>query len=113
MAAGRLSGDGAFARLSVTASTTGGGAVPPIAIEQFDLQPPSNVEVGFDAGWHEPEYNPATGRSWRWMSEQATLAVRAHVPLVVLSDTIQPFPSFSGIYDTAVKALRTEIRGGS
>ena len=75
MAAGRLSGDGAFARLSVTASTTGGGAVPPIAIEQFDLQPPSNVEVGFDAGWHEPEYNPATGRSWRWMSEQATLAV--------------------------------------
>jgi hypothetical protein len=31
----------------------------------------------------------------------------------VLSDTIQPFPSFSGIYDTAVKALRTEVRGGS
>jgi hypothetical protein len=27
----------------------------------------------------------------------------------VLSDTIQPFPSFSGIYDTAVKALRTEV----
>ncbi len=47
-----------------------------------------------------------------WL-QQATLAVRAHVPLVVLSDTIQPFPSFSGIYDTAVKALRTEIRGGS
>jgi pyruvate/2-oxoglutarate dehydrogenase complex dihydrolipoamide dehydrogenase (E3) component len=47
-----------------------------------------------------------------WL-QQATLAVRAHVPLVVLSDTIQPFPSFSGIYDTAVKALRTEILGGS
>jgi len=76
VAAGRLSGDGAFAKLSVTASTTGGGAVPPIAIEQFDLQPPANVEVGFDAGWHEPEYNPATGRSWRWMSERATMAVR-------------------------------------
>ena len=43
-----------------------------------------------------------------WL-QQATLAIRAHVPLVVLSDTIQPFPSFSGIYDTAVKALRTEI----
>jgi dihydrolipoamide dehydrogenase len=43
-----------------------------------------------------------------WM-QQATLAIRAHVPIEVLSDTIQPFPSFSGIYDTAVMALRMEI----
>jgi dihydrolipoamide dehydrogenase len=43
-----------------------------------------------------------------WM-QQATLAVRAHVPVEVLSDTIQPFPSFSGIYDAAVKALRMAI----
>ena len=27
----------------------------------------------------------------------------------MLGDTIQPFPSFSGIYDTAVKALRMQI----
>ena len=43
-----------------------------------------------------------------WLG-QATLAIRAHVPLEVLGDTIQPFPSFSGIYDAAVKALRMEI----
>ena len=43
-----------------------------------------------------------------WM-QQATLAIRARVPLDVLSDTIQPFPSFSGIYDAAVAALRMEI----
>jgi pyruvate/2-oxoglutarate dehydrogenase complex dihydrolipoamide dehydrogenase (E3) component len=43
-----------------------------------------------------------------WM-QQATLAIRAHVPLEVLSDTIQPFPSFSGIYDAALMALRMEI----
>jgi pyruvate/2-oxoglutarate dehydrogenase complex dihydrolipoamide dehydrogenase (E3) component len=43
-----------------------------------------------------------------WL-QQATLAIRAHVPLGVLADTIQPFPSFSGIYDTAVMALRMEI----
>ena len=43
-----------------------------------------------------------------WM-QQATLAIRAHVPLEVLGDTIQPFPSFSGIYDTAVKQLRMQI----
>ncbi len=43
-----------------------------------------------------------------WM-QQATLAIRAHVPVEVLSDTIQPFPSFSGIYDAAVTALRMQI----
>jgi len=43
-----------------------------------------------------------------WL-QQATLAIRAHVPVDVLSDTIQPFPSFSGIYDTALKALCMEI----
>jgi pyruvate/2-oxoglutarate dehydrogenase complex dihydrolipoamide dehydrogenase (E3) component len=43
-----------------------------------------------------------------WL-QQATLAVRARVPLEVLSDTIQPFPSFSSIFDAAFKALRMEI----
>jgi pyruvate/2-oxoglutarate dehydrogenase complex dihydrolipoamide dehydrogenase (E3) component len=43
-----------------------------------------------------------------WM-QQATLAIRAHVPLEVLSDTIQPFPSFSEIYDAALKELRMQI----
>ena len=43
-----------------------------------------------------------------WL-QQATLAIRAHVPLDVLSDTIQPFPTFSEIYIAALKALRGEI----
>jgi pyruvate/2-oxoglutarate dehydrogenase complex dihydrolipoamide dehydrogenase (E3) component len=43
-----------------------------------------------------------------WM-QQATLAIRAHVPVEVLNDVIQPFPSFSGIYDAAVMALRMQI----
>jgi dihydrolipoamide dehydrogenase len=43
-----------------------------------------------------------------WL-QQATLAIRAHVPLEVLTDTIQPFPTFSEIYNDALKALRTEI----
>jgi pyruvate/2-oxoglutarate dehydrogenase complex dihydrolipoamide dehydrogenase (E3) component len=43
-----------------------------------------------------------------WL-QQATLAVRARVPVDVMGDTIQPFPSFSGIYDAAVMALRMEI----
>jgi dihydrolipoamide dehydrogenase len=43
-----------------------------------------------------------------WM-QQATLAIRAHVPLDVLADTIQPFPTFSEIYNDALKVLRAEI----
>jgi len=45
-----------------------------------------------------------------WL-QQATLAIRAHVPVEVLSDTIQPFPSFSGIYHSALEALRMQIAG--
>jgi pyruvate/2-oxoglutarate dehydrogenase complex dihydrolipoamide dehydrogenase (E3) component len=43
-----------------------------------------------------------------WL-QQATLAIRAHVPLEVLTDVIQPFPSFSGIYNAALTALRMRI----
>jgi dihydrolipoamide dehydrogenase len=43
-----------------------------------------------------------------WL-QQATLAIRARVPLDILRDTIQPFPTFSEIYVDALKALRTEI----
>jgi dihydrolipoamide dehydrogenase len=47
-----------------------------------------------------------------WL-QQATLAIRARVPLDVLTDTIQPFPTFSEIYVAALKALRAEITGAS
>ena len=43
-----------------------------------------------------------------WL-QQATLAIRARVPLDVLRDTIQPFPTFSEIYVAALNALRAEI----
>ena len=43
-----------------------------------------------------------------WM-QQATLAIRAHVPLHVLRDTIQPFPTFSEIYVAALKSPRNQI----
>jgi len=45
-----------------------------------------------------------------WL-QQATLAIRARIPLAVLRDTIQPFPTFSEIYVAALKALRGEIAG--
>jgi dihydrolipoamide dehydrogenase len=46
--------------------------------------------------------------SGEWL-QQATLAIRAEVPLGVLTDTIQPFPTFSEIFVGALKALREGI----
>jgi pyruvate/2-oxoglutarate dehydrogenase complex dihydrolipoamide dehydrogenase (E3) component len=43
-----------------------------------------------------------------WL-QQATLAIRARVPLPVLRDVIQPFPTFSEIYVATLKTLRTQI----
>jgi pyruvate/2-oxoglutarate dehydrogenase complex dihydrolipoamide dehydrogenase (E3) component len=47
-----------------------------------------------------------------WL-QQATLAIRAGVPLDILIDTIQPFPTFSEIYLLALKALHKEIAAAS
>jgi hypothetical protein len=45
------------------------------AVEQFDLQPLDGVMVAYDAGWHEAEFDPMRGLSWRWASDAATLRV--------------------------------------
>jgi dihydrolipoamide dehydrogenase len=50
-------------------------------------------------------FGPEAGE---WL-QQATLAIRARVPLGVLRDTIQPFPTFSEIYLGALQALHGEI----
>jgi dihydrolipoamide dehydrogenase len=44
-----------------------------------------------------------------WL-QQATLAIRARVPIEVLRDTIQPFPTFSEIFVSAIIALRAETK---
>ena len=49
---------------------------------------------------------PAAGE---WL-QQATLAIRARIPLDVLRDVIQPFPTFSEIYVDALKALRAQVK---
>jgi dihydrolipoamide dehydrogenase len=47
-----------------------------------------------------------------WL-QQATLAIRARVPLEVLRDTIQPFPSFSEIFGLALHTLHAQIAAAS
>jgi pyruvate/2-oxoglutarate dehydrogenase complex dihydrolipoamide dehydrogenase (E3) component len=43
-----------------------------------------------------------------WLG-QATLAIRARVPLAVLKDTIQPFPTFSEVYLHAMQDLTARL----
>jgi hypothetical protein len=83
--AAALAGNSRYAKLTVSAhgpayvagrpDTVGTGAPPPVAIEQFNLQPLDRVQFGLDEGWFEPEYNPRTARSWRWMSERAVIRI--------------------------------------
>ena len=47
-----------------------------------------------------------------WL-QQATLAIRARIPLDVLADTIQPYPTFSEIYNAAYKTLREAVEADS
>ena len=47
-----------------------------------------------------------------WM-QQATVAIRARVPLDVLSDTIQPFPTFSEAFNFALAELPSRAPAGA
>jgi dihydrolipoamide dehydrogenase len=47
-----------------------------------------------------------------WM-QQATVAIRARIPLAVLSDTIQPFPTFSEAFHFALAKLTAHVPTGA
>jgi hypothetical protein len=58
------------------AAADGSRGTAAITLEQFDVQSEGRVMFGYLDGWQEPEYNPETARSWRWMSERARVWVR-------------------------------------
>jgi pyruvate/2-oxoglutarate dehydrogenase complex dihydrolipoamide dehydrogenase (E3) component len=60
-------------------------------------------------GRHLTGANALGPEAGEWL-QQVTVAIRAQVPLAVMRDTIQPFPSFSEIVAAALKALDLEIR---
>jgi len=77
---------------------------------------PGKVTVDLAPLWHREvrltgayALGPEAGE---WL-QQATLAIRAKVPLGVLRDTIQPFPTFSEIYVATLKALHNQIVAGA
>jgi hypothetical protein len=75
--AGALAGAGPYMPLEVSSEAAdGSGREIAVALEQFDVQSAGTTMTGAEAGWQEPEYNPRNARSWRWMTERATLWVR-------------------------------------
>ncbi len=64
-------GSGDYATITITSDSED------LAIEQFDAQPDDRLMFGFGEGWHEQEYNPATGVLWRWSSDRAVIHVRS------------------------------------
>lgn len=74
--AGLPAGPGEYAHLSISArSAVAGRPTPPVAVRQFDIQSAGTLMYGFGEGWHEAEYDPPTGRRWRWTSERSVLRV--------------------------------------
>ncbi|MDR1989735.1 MAG: DUF2723 domain-containing protein [Acidobacteriaceae bacterium] len=74
-----VAGPGDYAPLTIAATD------PDFAIEQFDARPAGEPVFGFADGWHEHEYNPATGIGWRWTSDRATIRVRPEGRALVLT----------------------------
>ena len=73
--AGTLHAARPYQRLLVTAAGAGDAQVA-VSLEQFDLQSSGVPMLGYLDGWQEPEYDPVSGSTWRWMSSRARLFVR-------------------------------------
>jgi hypothetical protein len=85
---GKLAGDGPLAALTVQSVAASGSAAITTAIEQFDLQDAQATMLGYDEGWQEAEYSPASG-VWRWTSDRATLRVAGPPRALQLSLSIE------------------------
>ena len=73
---GIADGPGAYARLTVASRAVGEDERrASVAVRQFDIQPTNRMIYGFGEGWHEAEYDPISGRQWRWSSERSILRV--------------------------------------
>jgi len=71
--AGALACAARWCVLEIEASADAGGATDLVAIDQFDVQAPETPLRGFAEGWHEPEYAPLQGLSWRWASNRSVI----------------------------------------
>lgn len=82
---GLPAGPGDLALLQMTArSTVAGRPTAEVAVRQFDVQPAGRLIWGFGEGWHEAEYESASGTAWRWTSDRSLLRVKGGGDLRIL-----------------------------
>jgi len=108
--AGSLAGGPPYARLEIQSGVDGTDRNGIVAVEQFDVQQQPAVMRGYSRGWHEPEYNPKTGQTWRWASEQAVVQVSttdADLELQLSGES--PLNYFTGPSSVTVKAGRRTL----
>lgn len=75
---GALAGAGDYAEVTIASGTD------EVALEQFDVQSADVPMFGYGDGWQELEYNPSSGRLWRWSGEKASIrAISARRPLLL------------------------------
>jgi len=111
--AGRLSGDGEWAHLTVGSVPATGGRPVATAIEQFDLQDPGTLMWGYADGWHEAEYTPETG-VWRWTSARSVIQVEgATGPLRAVFSIESPLRNFDDAPRVRVMAGDRELASSS
>jgi hypothetical protein len=85
--AGLAPGQGPFAHLQISARhVEAGRPTPSVAVRQFDVQSADTLIYGFGEGWHEEEYEPATGLRWRWSSDRSVIRV---APLSAVTLTLR------------------------
>jgi hypothetical protein len=71
-----IAGSGDYARLTIAVRSVDPARRAAVAVRQFDIQPAHQMVFGFGEGWHEEEYDPPTGRRWRWTSERSVLRIK-------------------------------------
>jgi hypothetical protein len=98
-------GAGDYARFIVSArAEPASRATPQVAIRQFDIQPAGTLIYGFGEGWHEAEYDNATGVFWRWTSGRSVLRVSPPQAVVVRMRGESPLKYFREVPTVKIKA---------
>jgi hypothetical protein len=102
---GLPAGAGEYALLRIMARAEPSSApTPEVAIRQFDIQPSSTLIAGFGEGWHEAEYDNATGLSWRWTSGRSILHVSPPQAVVVQLRGESPLKYFDEVPTVRIRA---------
>lgn len=102
---GLASGPGDYAHLIITArAEPASRPTPPVAIRQFDIQSSGTLMYGFGEGWHEAEYDNATGVFWRWTSGRSVLRLSPPQDIVLRMRGESPLKYFREVPTVKIRA---------